>query len=230
MTGRHLLLVIALFGVAHAESPAPATADGATAGGVITGVVSLSLPQRANQPPRYYRGSYRASHVSDPAPLPTASVVIYVADVPAPVSGWPVPVEAALMRQYHDHFVPHVLPVLQGRVVSFPNEDNYYHNVFSVVAGDRFDLGRYGQGDTRLQSFDDPAVVVVRCEIHSGMKAFILVRDNPWFTVPDATGRYTLQGVPAGTWTVVAWHPSRANLRRTVTVDPDRPAVLDISF
>lgn len=134
------------------------------------------------------------------------------------------------MGQHHDRFVPHVLPVLSGRTVSFPNDDNYYHNVFSVVAGDRFDLGRYGQGDTRLQSFADPAVVFVRCEIHPGMKAFILVRDNPVFTVPDAEGRFVLRDVPVGTWSVVAWHPARGSVRRTVIVGSDEPTILDISF
>lgn len=231
MTGRRLFLLAAvvvvplLAGAAGARDSVPVTATGA-----IKGVVSLSLPQRAERPPRYYRGSYRASHDGGSAPAPVQSVVIYIEDLPTPAGGWPVPVEAARMRQHHDRFVPHVLPVLRGRTVSFPNDDNYYHNVFSVVAGDRFDLGRYGQGDTRLQSFSDPAVVVVRCEIHPGMKAFVLVLDNPWFAVPDADGHFTLMDVPAGTWTLVAWHPSRAEQRRTVTVRAEEPAILDISF
>ncbi|MDA0336862.1 MAG: carboxypeptidase regulatory-like domain-containing protein [bacterium] len=229
MTTRIGLLLVALLGTTLGAAGAQAPPV-VTAGGSITGVVSLNLTQRTEPPPRYYRGSYRASHDGDSAPVPTASVVIYVENLPSPAGGWPVPVEAAQMRQHHDRFVPHVLPVLRGQVVSFPNEDNYFHNVFSVVAGDRFDLGRYGQGDTRLQSFEDPAVVVVRCEIHSGMKAFILVRDNPWFTVPDADGRYTLHDVPTGTWTVVGWHPSRASQRRTISVRPDAPVILDISF
>ena len=53
------------------------------------------------------------------------------------------------MRQEHDTFIPHVLPILKGTTVAFPNADNYYHNVFSVVAGERFDLGRYGEGSAR---------------------------------------------------------------------------------
>ena len=141
-----------------------------------------------------------------------------------------MPAEPALMRQHHDRFVPHVLPVLRGRTVSFPNDDNYFHNVFSVVAGDRFDLGRYGQGKTRLQTFEDPAVVVVRCEIHASMKAYILVQDSPHFVVPDKDGQYRLAGIPAGTWIAVAWHPARAAIRRTVTVRPDKPTSLDLTF
>ncbi len=230
MVARSLLLV-GLLGGATAEAAGSAASPGLDRTlGVVIGTVSLSLQPRGQHPPRYYRGPYRASHEDDPAPAPTQSVVVYVQDVPAPADGWSVPADPALMRQRHDRFVPHVLPVMRGRTVSFPNDDNYFHNVFSIVAGDRFDLGRYGEGDTRLQTFQDPAVVVVRCEIHPGMKAFILVRDNPLFTIPDASGHFTLRGIPSGTWSIVVWHPMRASLRRTVTVRPGEPATLDISF
>ncbi len=220
---RHAALLLA--GLLVVQS---AGADTGT--GSISGVVALSLPQRAERPPRYYRGSYRASHDDDPAPAPVQSVVVYVEDLPTPAGGWPLTLEPALMRQHHDRFVPHVLPALRGRTVSFPNDDNYFHNVFSVVAGDRFDLGRYGQGSTRLQTFDDPAVVVVRCEIHSGMKAYILVLDNPVFAVPDERGRYSLPAVPVGDWTIVAWHPSRAAIRRSISVRSGQATSLDLSF
>ncbi|MBQ35158.1 MAG: hypothetical protein CME04_02100 [Gemmatimonadaceae bacterium] len=207
-----------------------ASTAAADAGGTITGTVSVSLPQRGERPPRYYRGAYRASHTYEAPSAPVQSVVVYLEDLPTLGDGWTIPAEPALMRQHHDRFVPRVLPVLRGRTVSFPNDDNYYHNVFSVVAGDRFDLGRFGQGDTRLQVFADPAVVVVRCEIHPGMKAFILVRQNPAFTVPDASGHFQLRDVPAGTWSLVAWHPTRANLRRTVTATDGKSATLELSF
>lgn len=202
--------------------------------GRIEGRVTLSLPQRGDRPVRYYRGPYRASHDDDAKPAPVESVVVYVENVPPPMApiavGWPIPDEPALMRQFHDRFIPHVLPVLRGRTVSFPNDDDYFHNVFSVVAGDRFDLGRYGQGDTRLQTFDDPAVVVVRCEIHPSMKAYILVLENPLFAVADAEGGYRIEGVPPGTWSVVAWHPTRGRERRTVTVPAGGSASLDVDF
>jgi hypothetical protein len=196
--------------------------------GRIEGRVTLSLPQRGERPVRYYRGPYRASHDDDARPAPVQSVVVYVENVPPPMA--PIADEPALMRQFHDRFIPHVLPVLRGRTVSFPNDDDYFHNVFSVVAGDRFDLGRYGQGDTRLQTFDDPAVVVVRCEIHPSMKAYILVLENPLFAVADAEGGYRIEGVPPGTWSVVAWHPTRGRERRTVTVPAGGKASLDVDF
>lgn len=219
-----LLAGLQLADIAQAQSGAQVQS------GAIAGTVSLSLPSRAERPPRYYRGSYRAAQGDHPAPAPVQSVVVYVEGPPPPPAGWPLPAEPVLMRQHHDRFVPHVLPVLRGRTVSFPNDDNYFHNVFSVVAGDRFDLGRYGQGKTRLQTFEDPAVVVVRCEIHASMKAYILVRDSPLFAVPDENGQFHIDGVPAGNWMAVAWHPGRAPVRRSITVQPGKSTSLDLSF
>ena len=133
------------------------------------------------------------------------------------------------MLQEHDTFIPHVLPILKGTTVAFPNADNYYHNVFSVVAGERFDLGRYGEGSARQQRFDQGALIVVRCEIHPGMKAYILVRDNPHFTVADATGRYTLT-VPAGEQRVVGWHPTRGRVERTIHISGSDTLRIDLSL
>ena len=197
--------------------------------GAIVGTVALQSDNRAEPPPRYYRGPYRASHADEPAPLPVQSVVVFVESVPAPEGGWGSAAPVA-MHQHHDRFVPHVLPILAGTTVTFPNDDDYYHNVFSVVAGDRFDLGRYGQGDTREQTFPAPAVVVVRCEIHPGMKAYILVRDNPCFAVPGPDGRFRLPQVPVGTWSLVAWHPTQGETRRTVVVRAGQDAVADFAF
>ena len=180
-------------------------------------------------PPRYYLGPYRGAPTPELRRQHSAGVVVYVHGS-FPDANFVAAADRAIVRQRHQRFLPHVLPILKGTTVAFPNLDNYYHNVFSVVAGDRFDLGRFGQGDTRLQVFADPAVVVVRCEIHPGMKAFILVRQNPAFTVPDASGHFQLRDVPAGTWSLVAWHPTRANLRRTVTVTDGKSATLELSF
>ena len=108
--------------------------------------------------------------------------------------------------------------------MEFPNEDDFYHNVFSVVAGDRFDLGRYSKGKSARQTLTKPGVVVVRCEIHTGMKAYILVVPNPYFAVPGSDGAFTIRDVPAGTYTLKAWHPDFGYQERSVTV-PDSGSV-----
>jgi hypothetical protein len=131
---------------------------------------------------------------------------------------FPAPARRPQMVQKNEAFVPHVLAVLAGSTVEFPNEDDFYHNVFSVVAGDRFDLGRYAQGRTARQTLTKPGEVIVRCEIHSDMKAYILVLPNPFFTVPEADGRFEIRDVPPGSYSVKAWHPTLGEQTRTLTV------------
>jgi plastocyanin len=123
------------------------------------------------------------------------------------------------IEQKHATFIPHVLPVLRGAEVEFPNGDPFFHNVFSLSRAASFDLGRYGRSATRSVRFDTPGVVKVFCHIHADMSAVVVVLDNPLFTVPDAEGRFAIQGVPPGTWTVTAWHERARPIRRKITFD-----------
>jgi plastocyanin len=111
----------------------------------------------------------------------------------------------ATMSQRNEAFVPHVLAVRVGTVIDFPNDDNIYHNVFSLSKTKRFDLGRYPKGQSKSIRVDDPGIVRVFCEIHSHMNAFILVFAHRFFDVTDEQGRYRLDQVPPGTYTLVAW-------------------------
>ena len=90
-------------------------------------------------------------------------------------------------------FVPHVLAVMVGTMVDFPNSDMTYHNVFSLSQAKRFDLGRYAAGKSKSVRFDRPGVVRVFCDIHSHMNAFVLVFSHPFFDVTDVEGRFQLR-------------------------------------
>ena len=81
----------------------------------------------------------------------------------------------AIMDQRNETFTPHVLAVMTGTTVDFPNSDKFYHNVFSLSKTRTFDLGRYAAGSSRPVRFDRPGIVRVFCDIHSHMNAFILV-------------------------------------------------------
>jgi plastocyanin len=124
----------------------------------------------------------------------------------------------AVMDQRDETFVPHVLAVAAGTVVDFTNNDRTYHNVFSFTKGNRFDLGRYGRGQSKSVRFDRPGIVRVFCDIHSHMTAFILVFGHRFFAVTDAEGRYQIDGVPPGTYTLVAWNDGQVRESRPVTV------------
>ncbi len=122
------------------------------------------------------------------------------------------------LDQRNEAFVPHVLAIVAGTTVDFPNNDKTYHNVFSLSPTKPFDLGRYAAGRSKSIRFDRPGIVRVFCDIHSHMSAFILVFAHRHFTVTDEEGRYRLDNVPPGTYTVVAWNESAATESRRVVV------------
>lgn len=124
----------------------------------------------------------------------------------------------AVMDQRNETFVPHVLAITTGTTVDFPNSDRIYHNVFSLSKTRPFDLGRYAVGHSKSIRFDRPGIVRVFCDIHSHMSAFILVFSHPFFAVTDASGRYRIDNVPPGTYTLVAWNEGVTSESRQVLV------------
>ena len=137
----------------------------------------------------------------------------------------------ARMDQRHEAFVPHVLAIVAGTTVDFPNDDPTYHSVFSLSKPRPFDLGRYAAGRSKSVRFDRPGVVRVFCDIHSHMSAFILVFAHRYFAVTDDEGRYHLDGVPPGTYTLVVWNETIRgdSPRRQVTV-PESGGDIDADF
>lgn len=134
----------------------------------------------------------------------------------------------AVMDQRNERFVPHVLAVMVGTIVDFPNSDLIYHNVFSLSRAKRFDLGRYAAGKSKGVRMDRPGVVRVFCDIHSHMSAFVLVFNHPFFDVTDADGRFQLPSLPAGTYTLAAWYEGETRLTRSVSVPPAGWAEVDL--
>ncbi len=121
------------------------------------------------------------------------------------------------MGQRNAQFTPGVLPIMLGSTVEFPNQDDFYHNVFSYSKTKRFDLGRYRKNErAATQTFDKPGVVTLRCEIHEAMRGTILVLETPFFVRTDAAGRYRLEGLPAGRYVLKAWVNEKTTLEHAV--------------
>jgi plastocyanin len=110
------------------------------------------------------------------------------------------------MATQKKEFTPRVLAVPRGATVRFPNEDPILHNVFSLSAGNTFDLGLYRKGTGKSWTFEAPGVARVFCNIHHSMVAYVLVLDTPPHAFPDAAGAFTLAGLPAGEGTLTVWH------------------------
>lgn len=134
----------------------------------------------------------------------------------------------AAMDQRNERFVPHLLAVMVGTYVDFPNSDLTYHNVFSLSRAKRFDLGRYAAGKSKGVRMDRPGVVRVFCDIHSHMSAFVLVFNHPFFDVTDDEGRFELPALPAGSYTLVGWYEGEARITRPVIVPPGGWAEIDL--
>jgi hypothetical protein len=115
-------------------------------------------------------------------------------------------------------FVPGVLVVQVGDTVGFPNFDPFFHNVFSYSSAARFDLGRYPEGESKTAVMTEPGIVKVYCEVHNSMRGVIIVTENRFHAVVGEDGRFRIDGVPAGTYTLVAWHVDRGETRQQVTV------------
>ena len=154
--------------------------------------------------------------------------VVYLETAPAAALESREPVRAR-MDQRNETFLPHVLAIDQGTLVDFPNNDSTYHNVFSLSKTRKFDLGRYARGKSKSVRFDRPGVVRIFCDIHSHMSAFVLVFSHPYYAKAEVDGRYRIDNVPPGTYTVSAWHEGETRETKTVTIPPQGGDV-DLDF
>lgn len=110
------------------------------------------------------------------------------------------------MLQHNKQFHPHLLVVPLGGIVQFPNLDPWFHNVFSLYRGKRFDLGLYEAGSQKAVKFDRPGASYIFCNIHPEMMAVVLTVDTTLYTVSDKTGHWSIAGVPPGRYVLHAWH------------------------
>jgi plastocyanin len=115
-------------------------------------------------------------------------------------------------------FVPHVLPIAVGTGVRWPNEDDIYHNVFSMSDTKEFNLGLYGKEKVPVIVFDKVGRVDVFCGIHTQMHCIILVLPCPFFALADSHGHYVIRNVPAGTYRLKAWQERMPGQTREITV------------
>ena len=127
-------------------------------------------------------------------------------------------------------FLPSLLPVQVGTRVEFPNLDDTYHSIFSYSPAKRFDLGRYRPDERPIPSevFDIPGLVTLRCDIHEHMRGLILVLNTPYFVVTNAEGRFRLNRLPAGHYTLKAWIDSRTTREKPVELKSG--ATLHVDF
>ncbi len=134
------------------------------------------------------------------------------------------------VSQKKAQFSPHVLPVVVGTTVEWPNKDDIYHNVFSYSEAKYFDLGLYKNGDTKSVTFDKAGRVDVFCSIHSSMSCIVLVLENPYFAATTDKGVFTIPDVPPGTYKLKAWHERLPPQIKEITVPSTGEVKVDFTL
>ncbi len=197
------VLVLAL--VAH-----PVTAPGQT--GTIEGTIEIR-----RTPPRRTASRYPGAGPTRARSVQQLPAVVFVEGAVAGV-GAGRPSAAPVMAQRDTTFVPGLLVVPVGTAVEFPNDDAFFHNVFSYSGPKRFDLGRYPEGESKTVKFDEPGIVNVYCEVHEHMRAAIVVVENPFHAVVAGDGTFRIPGIPVGSYRLTAWHADQGTETVDVTV------------
>jgi plastocyanin len=143
-------------------------------------------------------------------------VVIYLEKVPG---HYKAPKKHVDLDQKYLRFNHRVLAVLKGTTVDFTNHDPVYHNIFTNSQLNKFDLGKKAAGQVASAKLNHVEVPVkVYCEIHSSMKTNILVLQNPYFATVKPGEKFSITGIPAGTYTLIAWHDYWEPVEQTVKI------------
>jgi len=163
---------------------------------------------------------------ADGAPT-NAEAIVYVVGFTEP----PAPGLAATIIQKNRTIIPDIVAITAGERVGFPNRDEFLHNVFSQTAARKFDLGSFKKDATKTKAFSNIGVIDVYCNIHPEMAATILVVPNRRHSRLNPDGTYAIEGVPAGTWTVLAYVRRAAKpAAAQVTVVSGGDAIVDFSL
>jgi plastocyanin len=207
--------------------------------GVLLGLSAATLPCRAQE----NSVSVRVELVKSPAdtrsgPVGTDASNVVVWLTPADNSSGAFaansqPTQVPRLIQHNKSFEPHVLVVEVGTVVQFPNKDPFFHNIFSLYDGKRFDLGLYEAGSTRSVRFDRPGVSFLFCNIHAEMSAVVVTVDTHYFGVSDHSGLVRIHNVPDGRYQIHVWYerslPENLQaLSRSVTISQGTRALAPV--
>ncbi len=192
--------------------------------GDITGTVHAEPKAGTELDPLATRAAYSSRKFKFIEKVDYAAMKDFVVGIEGPVgtnnlSTNVVEVTTTRVAQQGATFTPHILPVMVGTRVEWPNHDDIFHNVFSDSEPKRFDLDLYkGNPPEKRVTFDKPGKVDVYCSIHANMHCVVLVMENPYFAMTDADGHYTITNVPPGTYKLKAWHERLPADEKEITV------------
>ena len=165
--------------------------------------------------------------VTDLKGVPLEDAAVYL----EPIAGRAPPLRARgiEIEQKSRKFTQLMTVVQVGQAIAFPNNDTVRHHVFSLSQSKLFELKLYAGVPANPVVFDKAGAVIVGCNIHDKMIAYIRVVDTPWFGKTDARGQVRIDGLPDGEYRLKAWHHQLANLdvpaEQMVAARGDTPAL-----
>ncbi|MFQ5638583.1 MAG: carboxypeptidase regulatory-like domain-containing protein [bacterium] len=145
-------------------------------------------------------------------------ILVFIENVDSSRAAFTPPKEHPKMDQQDLTFIPHILPIVVGTTVDFPNNDKVQHNVFSPSKTKKFNLGSYPPEEFKSITFDTAGKVVLLCNVHPEMSAYIIVLKNPFFALSDENGGYLISNVPPGTYRVSTWHKNLKTATKEIKV------------
>ncbi len=131
---------------------------------------------------------------------------------------YPPPEEHTALDQKNLVFIPRVLPILKGTTVDFLNSDDVQHNVFAPGKVEKFNLGTWGLGGVRSYTFNKPGEVVILCNVHSEMVAYIVILESPYFATTDTDGNFKIENIPPGDYVLKTWHEKMKSPSQEITI------------
>lgn len=142
------------------------------------------------------------------------------------------PTEPAKLDQNGCRYTPHVLGVRVGQPIEITNSDNTLHNVHSLPDTQKgFNFGQSFAGQKNIKQFDRPEVMVAfKCDVHSWMSAYVGVLPHPYFGVTSNGGEFALKDLPAGTYTIEAWHEKLGTQTERVTIGEKETKEISFTF
>jgi plastocyanin len=156
-------------------------------------------------------------------PMPGGEAPTAVPNLP------PSPGQNLRLVQKNKSFDPHILVVPAGSVVEFPNRDPFFHNVFSLFEGKKFNLGLYEAGTSETVRFDRPGISYIFCNIHPEMSAVVITIATSFYAVSNSDGQLSLADVPYGRYVLHVWSdgmgPETQPLTRPVTIGENAPSL-----
>jgi len=151
-------------------------------------------------------------------------------NLPISLPAEPKQVVTKRVKQTGALFDPHVLPVMVGTTVEWPNNDQILHNVFSYSEPAKFDLGLYKSPHLEKWKFEKPGRVDVFCSIHTRMNCIVLVLQNPFFAAANEKGKYSITNVPPGAYKLKAWHERLPEEVKDITVPESGDLKVDFTL